>query len=75
MTKFYIPIAICSVILFAYLVGTTHGHNKCMQQIATQTINASQQQTIKKEKINAEIYRTGVADIRNILRTKYTIAE
>ena len=75
MTKLYIPIAICGIILFAYIFGITRGRDKCIKQIATQSATISQQQTIQKEKINAEIYRTGVSDIRNILRTKYTIAD
>ena len=45
-----------------------------MRDIATKTQETFQQQSTKREKINAEIYRTGAGDIRNILRAKYTIA-
>lgn len=75
MTKYYIPVAILVIILFAYFFGIIRGRDKCIKQIATENMNISQQQNIKKEKINAEIYRTGTGDIRNILRTKYTIAD
>ncbi len=75
MTKYYIPIAILGITLFAYFFGALRGRDKCIKQIATETATISQQQNTKKEKINAEIYRTGAGNIRNILRTKYTIAD
>lgn len=75
MTKLYSTIAICGIIIVAYFFGTTRGHDNCIKNIATQNATIAQQQNIKKEKINAEIYRTGVRNIRDILRTKYTIAD
>lgn len=75
MTKFYIPIAICAAIIGIYLIGFARGRDKCIKQIAEQTASVTQQQNIKKEKINVEIYRTNVRDIRDILRMQYTIAD
>ena len=73
--KLYLPIAVCVIGLAVYLFGFARGRDKCIKQIATQTATISQQQTIKKEKINAETYRTGVNNIRDILRAKYTITD
>jgi len=75
MTKLYLIGAICGIIATVYLFGITRGREKCIQQIATQTTTNIQQQNIKKEKIHAEIYRTGIRDIRDILRAQYTIAD
>ena len=75
MTKTYLIIMCVAILITVFVSGLMIGRAKCMEKIATDIATHTQQQTITKEKINAEIYRTGVADIRNILRTKYTIAE
>ena len=75
MTKFYLTLGGLGLILIAYTIGVANGRANCMQDIATKTRETFQQQSTKKEKINAEIYRTGVNNIRDILRTKYTIAD
>lgn len=75
MTKIYLYGAIIAVLMGIYLIGHHVGRTKCTQEIITKTIEHNQTQTIKKEKINAETYRTGMRDIRDILRTKYTIAD
>jgi len=38
-------------------------------------INANEKNNIKERNINDTVFKTGVADIRRILRDKYTIAE
>ena len=75
MQRLYIIIAICGIIIGIYFFGTLHGRDSCIKQIATENAAILQQQNIEKEKINAEIYRTDINTIRNILRTKYTIAD
>ena len=75
MKKLYILIGVCGLLVWAYFSGTSLGRAKCMEHIAAQSAKNSVIQTKKKEKINAEIYSIGVNDIRNILRTKYTIAD
>jgi hypothetical protein len=75
MTKIYLTLGLFGLILIAYIIGATHGRANCLQDIATKTKETFQQQSTKREKINAEIYRTGVNNIRNILRTKYTITD
>jgi len=76
MTKqIYFGIAICVIVIAIYFTGVVIGRAKCQAQIATAATNATQQQMIKKEKINAEVFNTGMRDIRDVLRTKYTIAD
>lgn len=75
MIKTYLIIAICGLIFAAYTLGASHSTAKCNQRAAQQTINTITTQQIKTEKINAEIYHTGMRDIRRILHEKYTIAE
>ena len=75
MLKTYLIIAICVIIVAAYILGASHGTAKCQQRTAQQTINTITTQQIKTEKINAEIYHTGMRNIRRILHEKYTITE
>lgn len=75
MTKVYLLIMICGTVAFAYLIGGALGQAKCQEKIAQTNSYVSQQKLLIKEKINAEVYNVGVNDIRNILRTKYTIAD
>lgn len=71
----YILIAAMAVVVFAYIIGGRVATQKCDIKIAE--INASKQLTINKKigEINEKTFNTGVHDIRNILRAKYTISE
>ena len=51
------------------------GVSKCKIQNLQNQINAGEQQQTKERIINDAVYKTGVGDIRRILRDKYTIAE
>lgn len=75
MTKIYLYSALAGLFLTVFLFGHSIGVAKCRQEFTTQSVALSQEQNVKKEAINAEIYRTGVRDIRRVLREKYTIAD
>jgi len=75
MSKLYLCGVILAAVIAAWCAGAVIGRAKCMENVANRAAVNSQQQIAKKEKINAEIYRTGVRDIRDILRAKYTIAD
>lgn len=75
MTKIYLYSALAGLFLTVFLFGHSIGVAKCQQEFTTQSVALSQEQNVKKEAINAEIYRTGVRDIRRVLREKYTIAD
>ena len=75
MAKHYFILAIIVSVFIVYYCGFLRGHEKCTNDITQKNTQTVHQQILKKEKINAQIYRTGVRDIRDILRTKYTIAD
>ena len=75
MTKHYIIAAIIVCIITIYLFGRHIGVTKCNQELVAATIQQTEIHNQKKEKINAEVYHTGVRDIRRVLREKYTIAD
>ena len=66
---------ICAIIVGAYFYGVHVGNSKCEIQHFQNQINTVDQNKTKERIINDTVYKTGVADIRRILRDKYTIAE
>ena len=73
--KIYLIIAVGCIVFGAYEFGLQIARRKC-------ELNAAQNQTneivktISIQRITDEkVYNTGVADIRRVLRNKYTIAE
>ncbi|MDR1361226.1 MAG: hypothetical protein LBJ18_02855 [Rickettsiales bacterium] len=81
MKKVYIiaGIAALAIVIAAYWSGGRVGAEKCKSEIADISAQAAIQTqneiTTTKREINAETYNTGVRDIRNRLRAKYTIAD
>ena len=75
MMRIYIFIAVGAVLCAAYFYGLNIGRADCVADISKNTAQIAQQQLNKQEKINVEVNRSNVRDIRNILREKYTIAE
>ena len=70
---------ICAIIVGAYFYGASVADNKChIEHLKNElkTNEQNQQQFINNQRIIHEtVYKTGVADIRIILRDKYTIAD
>lgn len=65
----------CAAIFFAYAAGVRLGREKCRADIAADA-GVLQSKTIEiMGDVNAETFNTGLGDIRNVLREKYTIAE
>ncbi len=79
MKKLYFLVAGCVIVGGAYVCGLNVGDAKCDARITRenlQNIQNLQIESIKTKRTNHEIvYKTGVDDIRRILRDKYTIAE
>ena len=65
----------CATIVGAYFYGKSVGVAQCEKQYLQNQINTTQQQKINERVINETVYKTGVRDIRRILRDKYTITE
>ena len=75
MMKIYAVIAMGAVCAVFYFYGVNVGNSKCKIQNFQEQINATEKNNQKQRILNDTVYKTGVRDIRNILRDKYTIAE
>ena len=79
MTKLYFLLAICALVVGAWFYGADVADAKCRAQVANQNLQIwqnMQNQIIQNKRKNHEIvYKTGVADIRRVLRDKYSVAE
>lgn len=77
MTKLYliILICICAISAGAFFYGKNIGVSKCEIQNLQNQINTTEQNQVNKRILNDKVFKTGVADIRRILRDKYSIAE
>lgn len=75
MNRIYLMIAVCAMMVGAYFYGDQHGNNKCQMQNLKNRIETNEQIQQNKRHINDKVYKTGVRDIRRILRDKYTISE
>ena len=75
MTKFYLILSICAVIIGMFFWGKSIGVSECKVQNLQNQIDTDKQYETKQRVINDTVYKTGMGDIRRILRDKYTIAE
>ena len=75
MTKLYLMFFICALIVGTFFYGKNVGISECDIQNLQNQIDTCEQQQTKQMIINDMVYKTGVGDIRRILRDKYTIAE
>lgn len=75
MNKIYFLILICTLIFGAYFYGVNITKADCRANFAQQNFVDIQQTQKHKREIHEVVYKTGMADIRSILRDKYTIAE
>ena len=63
------------MIVGTFFYGKNIGSSECRIQNLQNQIDTDEQQQTKQRIINDTVYKTGVGDIRRILRDKYTIAE
>ena len=75
MIKTYLIILICAIIFGVYFYGKSIGISKCENQNLQNQIITTEQNKKDERIINDTVYKTGLGDIRRILRDKYTIAE
>jgi len=79
MNKLYLIIAVGGVICGAYVCGANIADAKCRAKTVQQNFAELQkyQNQISqiKRKNHETVYKTGVRDVRRILRDKYTISE
>lgn len=75
MSKIYLMVLLGALVLGAYFYGANIERAKCRIQYLQQE-QQFQEKNIKNQRgIHDKVYKTGVADIRGILRDKYTIAD
>ncbi len=75
MTKIYLIMLMCAITVGAYFYGLSVGNSKCEIGHFQNQINTNNQNKTNERIVNDTVYKTGVADIRRILRDKYTIAD
>lgn len=79
MKVLYLFGMVAAVVFCAYYSGRALGMAKCWERVAAQNVNmaiVAQRAAIAKErKIDEQVYNIGTADIRRVLRERYTIAE
>lgn len=79
MNTRYLIICVCVCVVGAYFCGAKIADAKCQTRFVKESltqIEQHQKQNISNKRVLHEtVYKTGVADIRRILQSKYTIAE
>ena len=79
MNKLYLLAIIVALICMAYFYGANIADAKCRLRVANANFTAVQtyqNEIVKTKRITHDtVYKMGVADIRSILRDKYTIGE
>lgn len=75
MVKLYLMVAIGALVCGAYFYGVNITRTKCRAESIQNSLIEIQQIQKNKKEIHETVYKTGVADIRCILRDEYTIAE
>lgn len=66
---------IAAVVMAAWVLGGRVAHEKCVATHAKNAAAAIETITQAQEKINVQTIQTATADIRRVLREKYTIAQ
>ncbi len=79
MKTLYLFIFLSAVIIGAFFVGKNVGKANCKAEYSIKQ-NLETKNTAKKiikitEVVNEKVYNTDTADIRDVLRKKYTIAD
>lgn len=75
MNKIYLMVAESALVFCAYFYGANVARAKCKIQFLENQKQTQEQIIFKERKIHEIVYKTGVDDIRSILRDKYTIAD
>ena len=75
MNKIYFIVLISAFVFGAYFYGLNITNAKCREKQSQNNLIEIQQIERNKRIIRDTVYKTGVRDIRRILRDKYTIAE
>ena len=75
MDKFYFVCMLGCCVIGAFYCGGKIADAKCHAQFVTELKKQTEQSLINNRNLNEKVYKTGVADIRRILQSEYTISE
>lgn len=75
MNKIYVALLFIGVVLGAFVCGGKIANAKCQMRIAQTSKTQVEQSLYNNRILNDKVYKTGVADIRRILQSEYSIAE
>jgi len=75
MLRFYVAALFGVAIFLSYFIGGHVANVKCVAHVANMNSEQVITNTVIMEQTNDAAFRTGVGDIRSVLREKYTIAE
>lgn len=73
--KKYLLIAVAVIVVAGYIIGVRSAQMKCVANAARAESNEFINITNIKRDTDEKTFNTAVADIRGVLRAKYTIAE
>lgn len=73
--KIYLIATVGALALGAYVMGGKIAREKCRTDVAIAATNTEIKSREIERIVNEKTFTTGVRDIRDILRTKYTIAD
>lgn len=75
MNKMYFLLMVLGAIVFVYFAGERAGRLQCAKN-QNEDVVIQQSEIVKLQgDVNEETFNRGVADIRRVLREKYTITE
>jgi len=75
MNKIYLMLLLVGCVFGAFVCGGKIADAKCRMKIAQES-KAQIEQSLQNNRIlDDKVYKTGVADIRRILQSEYSIAE
>ena len=75
MSKIYLFIVIGAIIIGIYFTAVAITREKCRAENLLSEKQKIQTVITNKKEINEKVFNTGANDIRDILRTKYTIRD
>ncbi len=75
MSKIYLIFLIVMCVFGAFFCGGKIADTKCRMKIAQESKAQIEQSMQNHRIINDKVYKTGVADIRRILQSEYSIAD
>lgn len=75
MNKIYLALLFVGVVFGAFVCGGKIADAKCQMRFAQTSKTQIEQSLYNNRILDDKVYKTGVADIRLILQSEYSIAE